>query len=81
MNEFNSSLSSWNDGNAEPSSWFEVTCDSTNTSVTELDLYNSNIVGPFPASILCNLTTLILYNSSINDALPQEISLSQPSSY
>ncbi|KAI9120493.1 hypothetical protein K1719_007526 [Acacia pycnantha] len=78
MNDPDSSLSSWNDGAAHPCSWFGVTCDPTNTSVTELDLSSSNIAGPFPASILCNLTnlsTLILYNNSINDALPPEISL------
>ncbi|KAI9125495.1 hypothetical protein K1719_002913 [Acacia pycnantha] len=59
MNEPDSSLSSWNDGNVDPCSWSGITCDPTNTSVTELDLSSSNIAGSFPTSILCNLTTLL----------------------
>ncbi|KAI9127837.1 hypothetical protein K1719_000830 [Acacia pycnantha] len=77
MNEPDSSLSSWNNGDTDPCLWSSITA-THNTSVTKLDLSSSNIDGPFPASILCNLTnhtTLILYNNSINDALPPEISL------
>ncbi|KAF7803405.1 receptor-like protein kinase HSL1 [Senna tora] len=78
LDDPDSSLSSWNDRDAHPCSWTGVTCDSTNTSVTQLDLSSSNLYGPFPASILCrltNLTSLTLSNNSINDTLPSEISL------
>ncbi|KAI9124015.1 hypothetical protein K1719_005315 [Acacia pycnantha] len=75
LNKPDSSLSSWNDGDANPCSWSGVTCNPTNTFITELNLFTSNIACLFPASILYNLTTLILYHNSINDAFPPKISL------
>ncbi|KAL2627402.1 hypothetical protein AAZV13_07G171000 [Glycine max] len=74
-----SRLSSWNSRDATPCNWFGVTCDAvSNTTVTELDLSDTNIGGPFLANILCRLPNLVsvnLFNNSINETLPLEISL------
>ncbi|KAI4296812.1 hypothetical protein L6164_036735 [Bauhinia variegata] len=73
-----SSLSSWNQRDNFPCNWTGVTCDPTTLSVTALDLSNTNVAGPFPASVLCNLenlTSITLFNNSINSTLPLDISL------
>ncbi|RDY14243.1 Receptor-like protein kinase HSL1, partial [Mucuna pruriens] len=78
MDDPDSSLSSWNSRDTTPCNWYGVTCDTTNTSVTELDLSDTNIGGPFPANILCRLQNLVyinLFNNSINETLPAETSL------
>ena len=72
-------LSSWNSRDATPCNWYGVTCDATtNTTVTELDLSDTNIGGPFLSNILYCLPKVIyvnLFNNSINETLPSEISL------
>ncbi|XP_004485839.1 uncharacterized protein [Cicer arietinum] len=73
-----SSLSTWNNRDPTPCNWAGITCEPTNTTVTQINLSNFNIAGPLPTSILCrltNLTSLILTNNSINQTLPLEISL------
>ncbi|MED6208484.1 Serine/threonine-protein kinase hsl1 [Stylosanthes scabra] len=79
LDDPDSTLSNWNTRHSTPCNWFGVTCDSlTNSTVTTLDLSSANLFGPFPSSSLCrlrNLTTLILFNNSINHTLPQDISL------
>ncbi|XP_027359159.1 receptor-like protein kinase HSL1 [Abrus precatorius] len=78
LDDPDSSLSTWNNRDPTPCNWAGLTCDSTNTTVTSLDLSNFNIAGPFPASLLCrlpNLTSIILFNNSINQTLPLDISL------
>ncbi|XP_047150291.1 receptor-like protein kinase HSL1 [Vigna umbellata] len=72
--------SSWNPRDATPCNWYGVTCagDASNTTVTELDLSDTNIGGPFPANILCRLPNLLsinFFNNSINQTLPLDISL------
>ncbi|XP_061341596.1 receptor-like protein kinase HSL1 [Gastrolobium bilobum] len=77
LDDPDSSLSSWNNRDPTPCSWTGVTCDPTHTTVTELDLSNANLAGPFSTSILChltNLTSIILYNNAINNTLSLEIS-------
>ncbi|KAL2322503.1 hypothetical protein Fmac_026882 [Flemingia macrophylla] len=71
-----SRLSSWNPRDSTPCNWYGVTC--TNTSVTALDLSDTNVGGPFPGGILCrlpNLSWVNLFNNSINETLTEEISL------
>ncbi|XP_061353616.1 receptor-like protein kinase HSL1 [Gastrolobium bilobum] len=78
LDDPDSRLSSWNSRDTTPCNWFGVTCDPTNTSVTNLDLSETNIAGPFPPSILCrlpNLTSIILFNNSINQTLSDHITL------
>ncbi|KAI9087733.1 hypothetical protein K1719_030365 [Acacia pycnantha] len=72
------SLSSWNPRDVTPCAWSGVTCGgASNSSVTGLDLSNTNIAGPFSASILCrlpNLSFVSLFNNSVNQTFPSEIS-------
>ncbi|MED6132977.1 hypothetical protein PIB30_023875 [Stylosanthes scabra] len=72
-------LSDWNPRHATPCNWYGVLCDPlTNTTVTSLSLPDTNIAGPFPAHILCrlpNLSSINLFNNSINATLPLNISL------
>ena len=80
LDDPDSTLSSWNVRDTTPCNWFGVRCDSTNTTVTELNLSNTNIQGPFTASILCrlpNLSSINLFNNSINQTFPLQISLCQ----
>ncbi|XP_031286425.1 receptor-like protein kinase HSL1 [Pistacia vera] len=80
LSDPDSSLSSWeNSRDDTPCLWLGVTCDSRTHFVTSIDLSSANIAGPFP-SLLCrlqNLTFLSLYNNSINDTLPDDISACQ----
>ncbi|KAF8411122.1 hypothetical protein HHK36_003661 [Tetracentron sinense] len=72
-------LSSWNDRDDTPCNWTGITCDSLTRSVNSVHLSQSNLAGPFP-TILCrlrNLSSLSLYNNSINSSLPVEISTCQ----
>ncbi|KAG4384225.1 hypothetical protein GLYMA_13G235000v4 [Glycine max] len=81
LDDPDSSLSSWNNRDATPCNWAGVTCGPSNTTVTALDLSNFNLSGPFSASLLCrlpNLTSIILFNNSINQTLPLQISLCTP---
>ncbi|QHN81004.1 hypothetical protein S83_068947 [Arachis hypogaea] len=76
MEDPHSTLSNWNTRDSTPCNWFGVTCHSD--TVVTLDLSSANLFGPFPSHSLCrlrNLTTLILFNNSINDTLPSDISL------
>ncbi|KAL5150257.1 Receptor-like protein kinase HSL1 [Glycine soja] len=79
LDDPDSKLSSWNSRDATPCNWYGVTCDATtNTTVTELDLSDTNIGGPFLSNILYCLPKVIyvnLFNNSINETLPSEISL------
>ncbi|KAL1365197.1 hypothetical protein HN51_013278 [Arachis hypogaea] len=72
-------LADWNPRHATPCNWFGVLCDPpTNTTVTSLSLPDTNIAGPFSAHILCrlpNLSSINLFNNSINATLPLDISL------
>ncbi|KAL5054184.1 hypothetical protein RYX36_034866 [Vicia faba] len=80
LDDPDSSLSSWNPSDTTPCNWYGVRCDATNTTVTELDLSDTNIQGPFTASILCrlpNLSSINLFNNSINQTFPLQISLCQ----
>ncbi|KAK7327831.1 hypothetical protein VNO77_21924 [Canavalia gladiata] len=78
LDDPDSSLSSWNKRDPTPCNWAGLTCDPTNTTVTLLDFSNFNLAGPFSPSLLCrlpNLTSIILFNNSINQTLPLDISL------
>ncbi|KAH0701514.1 hypothetical protein KY285_015792 [Solanum tuberosum] len=72
----NGVFSNWNlHDNSSPCNWFGVKCDSLTRSVTSIDLSNTNIAGPFPASLLCRLKYIkyiSFYNNSINSTLPVE---------
>ncbi|OIV93241.1 hypothetical protein TanjilG_27420 [Lupinus angustifolius] len=74
-----SRLSSWNPLDPTPCNWYGVTCaTATATTVTTLDLSNTNIAGPFPTTILCrlpNLTSITLFNNSIDQTLSSDINL------
>ncbi|XAR66506.1 Non-specific serine/threonine protein kinase [Bertholletia excelsa] len=69
-------LSSWNDRDDHPCNWYGVKCDSATGSVVSVDLSSANVAGNFPTFLcrLSNITTLSLYNNSINSTLPEEIS-------
>ncbi|KAK3023039.1 hypothetical protein RJ639_044829 [Escallonia herrerae] len=72
-------FSSWNDRDDSPCNWRGVTCDNTTHSVYALDLSSSNVAGPFP-SLVCRLrglTSITLFNNSINSTLPDVISTCQ----
>ncbi|CAJ1939923.1 unnamed protein product, partial [Sphenostylis stenocarpa] len=80
LDDPDASLSSWNSRDATPCNWYGMTCagDASNTTVTALDLLDTNIGGPFLANVLCclpNLLSINLLNNSINQTLPLDISL------
>ncbi|XP_045823508.1 receptor-like protein kinase HSL1 [Trifolium pratense] len=78
LDDPDSSLSSWNPRDTTPCNWYGIICDTTNTTVTEINLSDTNIQGPFTASILCrlpNLSSINLFNNSINQTFPLQISL------
>ncbi|CAJ1961774.1 unnamed protein product [Sphenostylis stenocarpa] len=78
LDDPDSSLASWNNRDTTPCNWAGVTCGPNTTTVTALDLSNFNVAGPFSATFLCrlpNLTSIILFNNSINQTLPLQISL------
>ncbi|XP_020230888.1 receptor-like protein kinase HSL1 [Cajanus cajan] len=78
LDDPDSSLSSWNNGHPTPCNWAGVTCGPTNSTVSSLDLSSFNLAGPFLPSLLCrlpNLSSIIMYNNSINESLPLQISL------
>ncbi|WVY94610.1 hypothetical protein V8G54_033698 [Vigna mungo] len=81
LDDPDSSLASWNNRDTTPCNWAGVTCGPNSSAVTSLDLSNFNVAGPFSANFLCrlpNLTSIILFNNSINQTLPLQISLCTP---
>ncbi|CAM8979591.1 unnamed protein product [Rhodiola kirilowii] len=65
----------WSDDDDTPCSWAGVGCDVVTKSVISVDISNTNIAGPFP-TLLChlqNLTSVTLFNNSINSTLSDEI--------
>ncbi|XP_027931865.1 receptor-like protein kinase HSL1 [Vigna unguiculata] len=81
LDDPDSSLASWNNRDTTPCNWAGVTCGPNSSAVTSLDLSNFNVAGPFSATFLCrlpNLTSIILFNNSINQTLPLQISLCTP---
>ncbi|KAK7246447.1 hypothetical protein RIF29_41315 [Crotalaria pallida] len=82
LSDPDSALSSWTPHSPTPCnhpSWFGITCDPTNSTVTSIDLSSSNLQGPLSPSLLChhlpNLASLTLFNNSFNQTLPSSISL------
>ncbi|XWS12596.1 hypothetical protein CRYUN_Cryun37aG0103700 [Craigia yunnanensis] len=79
LSDPDSTFSSWNPRDPTPCNWRGVSCDSATSSVTSLDLSNTNLAGPFP-SLLCRLQNLSLinfYNNNINSTIPSDISTCQ----
>ncbi|CAH8355468.1 unnamed protein product [Eruca vesicaria subsp. sativa] len=66
-----SSLSTWNPQDPSPCQWTGVSCSPSSSSVTSINLSNSNLAGPFPSLIchLTNLTHLSFSNTSITSPL------------
>ncbi|CAL1379364.1 unnamed protein product [Linum trigynum] len=72
LSDPNDALSSWNERDPTPCSWNGVLCSPDGAHVTAVDLSNALLAGPFP-SFLCRiqtLTSLSLFNNSINSSLP-----------
>ncbi|XP_009102909.1 receptor-like protein kinase HSL1 [Brassica rapa] len=75
LDDPDSSLSNWNPRDDSPCHWSGVSCGGAFSSVTSVDLSDANLAGPFP-SLICrlpNLSSLSLYNNSINSTLPLDI--------
>ena len=58
-------LVNWNTSHATPCAWTGVKCDDTG-AVTEVSLPNLNLVGSFPADVLCRLPRLRFVDLSTN---------------
>jgi len=58
---------------SDPCTWYSVTCDST--GVTELQLYNNNLVGQMPISLgnLANLIHLNLFDNQLTGPIPAQL--------
>ncbi|MCX6579664.1 MAG: fibronectin type III domain-containing protein [Candidatus Aminicenantes bacterium] len=66
------------DGFALPGSeknWYGITCDSRNTTVKSISLYNNNLNGFLPPElgILANLQILRLYSNQLRGTIPSEL--------
>ncbi len=66
------------DGFAQPgteNTWFGVTCDPQNTTVTSIKLTNNNLTGPIPRQLgnLRNLQRLLLGNNQLIGPIPIEL--------
>ncbi|CAN1844607.1 Receptor-like protein kinase HSL1 [Linum perenne] len=70
------SLSSWNPRDPTPCNWYGVVCNNDSGHVTSVDLSNALLAGPFPTFFcrISTLTSLSLFNNSINSSLPADVS-------
>ncbi|KAL5730514.1 hypothetical protein ACHQM5_003321 [Ranunculus cassubicifolius] len=69
-------LSNWNSRDSTPCNWYGIVCDSSNSSVSSVEISNTNIKGEFPSELclLLNLSRISLDNNFINGSLPPLIS-------
>lgn len=73
----NTNGASWTDDtgwlvNTSVCSWFGITCDGGNSTVTEIDLSNNNLIGSLPEAIanLPNLTVFDASNNQLTGSIP-----------
>nr|KAJ0187936.1 hypothetical protein LSAT_V11C900503030 [Lactuca sativa] len=68
-------LQSWDPISVSPCSWYHVTCDSWNRSVTRVDLQNAGLSGQLVKQLgqLTYLRYLELYANNISGKIPEEL--------
>ncbi|ONK69941.1 uncharacterized protein A4U43_C05F28560 [Asparagus officinalis] len=71
LDDPNHSLSNWNPSDPDPCNWTGITCSSSSSSVTSIDLSDLYLSGPFPPPLcrLPSLTSLSLSTNFINSSL------------